>query len=120
METLEDYVAQVFGVRTNDLFTTNRKREVVDARKVCMAVMRDFTSATVYKIANHFNMGHCMTIYNVREVKKLYQTNRDFRNKVDQVYDRCNAKTLLIPLTFTDDYATDYVFDYEESLIELQ
>ena len=114
MENLEDYVAALFGIDTADLFTRTRRREVVDARKVCMAVMRDFTPATLSIIGSFFKMKHCNVIHGIKSVKELSLTDKVFKNRVERVYDRVRSNCLYLPFSCSDEI---YSIVMEEDLI---
>lgn len=99
METarLEDYVATLFGINAADLFTATRRREVVEARHLCMSIMREFTNQTLTKIGRHFNRDHATVMFAIKMVRDLYGTDKQFRHKADATYNLCRCNALIIP-----------------------
>lgn len=127
METLENYVAGLFNITPDLLFTPTRKREVVDARKVCVSAMRDFTQATTNQIGNHFNLNHSTVSYLVGKASMYYRNEPEFKSIMDDVYDRCDARDLDIHFSYSDDLQPQPIWEadkpkpyWEEELVLMQ
>lgn len=121
MIPLVDFVCNEFGVNKDELFTKTRKREIVDARNVCMAIMRDYTPASFQRIGEYFFRDHATVLFATKSVQNHYQTEKEFRDRYDRVKTACDDKRIDIPLFafFVSRISTGGKM-YEENFIELQ
>ena len=95
--TLVEYTCELFNCETNDLFIRTRKRNVVDARRVCMTVMRKFTNLTLNKIGAYFCQPHYMVIHHIRAFEDLCITDKDFKAKADLVFNAIKNELVEVP-----------------------
>ena len=107
MTTLEQYVAGLFNITPELLFTTTRKREVVDARNICSAVLKDFTTATLERIGQYFSAAtddsdrHATALHRVRTAKNLQETDKVFAQKMSSTYEQCHKGFIELPFEMT-------------------
>jgi chromosomal replication initiator protein len=99
MVTLEQYTCEMFGCQVEQLFTPSRYREAVNAREVCMLIMRKYTSACFREIGTYFNRNHATVVSAIHTAQNLYDTDKSFKAKVNKIYDRCREGSLDIPFT---------------------
>jgi len=95
--TLEEYTCELFNCEINDLFIRTRKRNVVDARRVCMSAMRKFTNLTYQKIGEYFYKPHDIVIYHTKVFENLCATDKDFRGKANMVYSAIDEGRIDVP-----------------------
>ena len=97
--TLAEYTSRIFNCTVDEMRSRTRKREVVNARQVCMSVMRDFTILSYAMIGSYFNLDHSTAIHAIKTVKNLYDTDKIFRSQVDSVYDACRSGEVDVPFS---------------------
>lgn len=117
MRNLEDYVADMYSVKTSDLFTPSRKRKFVEARKICMYMMANFTTATLIDIGEYFNRDHATAIHCINKAEEHYKLEPSFRMKMDQVYFMCKDNMLNMPFEWKPDDNYDVLVNvFEEDI----
>lgn len=113
MIDLIDYVAMLFGVSPEDMFSKKRERNSVDAVHVCMLIMRENTLATIKDIAGVFNRDHATTIYAVKKARELYEVDKYLKQKIDNVRAMVSGNLVLIPLADTRPIYEEAKFEEE-------
>lgn len=88
---LDRYICDTFHCTIDELHSRTRLRQVVMARQLCMAVLKDFSDMSLNQIGQRYGLDHATVIHSIRTVKNLYTTDKAYRAKVDDVYDaiRC-------------------------------
>ena len=117
MTYMEDYVSNVFGVEVADLFTKKRFRDIVEARYVCMSLLKEFSGLTLRDTAEYFNLDHCTAIHGIKKVRDIYSVDKAFKAKVDRIYDAYHRGIIILPFATPDIY-NSITIDGEEVTIE--
>src|SRR5574343_1036220 len=97
MIDLVEYVSLLFGVKADSLFSRDRHRDVVDARHVCMFVIREFSRASYKTIGEFFNKDHCTAIHSIRKAEELCLVDDRFKAKVEAVRSMCSQELISLP-----------------------
>lgn len=91
MFELTKIVAKIFEVNYLELFEKNRKRNLVEARQVVMFIAsKQIKSLSLEKIGGYFDRDHSTVIHANKTVTNLCETNRLFKEKVDQAIVKFN------------------------------
>ena len=79
-------VSRVTGISTDDIKSHNRKREIVDARKIALFIIYDKCGYSLNRVGKIFdNMHHASIIYSNRSYFDLFETDKEFRLKVLEI-----------------------------------
>ena len=121
MKTLVELSSEQFCVADpNSLFTASRFREIVDARKVCMFILRKYTLASLDQIGGYFNRDHATALHSIRATKVHYKNEKLFRERVDKIMDEVRSGNIELPFTIVSfDRGVEYNI-YEECYCNLQ
>jgi chromosomal replication initiator protein len=95
--SLVEYVASLFDCSATDIYSHSRRRNVVDARKICMSACHEFTDASLPDIGKYFNHDRTTVLYSIRKAKDYYKNERVFRALMDHVYDKCHNHEIDMP-----------------------
>ena len=76
----------MFGLSTEDIIGTSRRRQLVTARHIAMYVMRDLTDLSFPAIATEFgNRDHTTVIHAVNKIKELMSERQQVYEQVTQL-----------------------------------
>lgn len=64
-------------------FEKTRKRHIVEARQLAMAVIMRNPKESVTKVGNYFNKDHATVLHSVKTIANLRQTDKSFREKTN-------------------------------------
>ena len=95
--TVELFVANLFGINKDDLFTQSRRREISNARQICMYMRREFAGHSLNVIARYFGKDHCSVIHSMKATKNYYATEPHYREIVDQVISAWDDHSINMP-----------------------
>lgn len=84
------YACIYFNVKHAEIISDSQKREITDARFVVMSIMISYSTYTVDAIAQEFNKNHASVLHAFQEVRKLYDTNKPFKNRLNGVLKALN------------------------------
>jgi hypothetical protein len=105
---LFEIIERVTGVSKELATSKDRRRFIVDARKMIIALLRNEVGLTCHQVGNILNMDHSTVLYNER-MHNVHMMEKDFR----RVYS-CVVGTFLI------DAAVKAEQDLESKFTELQ
>ena len=69
-------VEKYFGVERNDILSTSRSKEIVNARKYAMYLSREMLDLSLPKLAKEFKRNHTTVMYQCENLKKEMQGNK--------------------------------------------
>jgi len=78
-------VCMSYNVSLEELKQKKRDRALVDARSVIMTVLRIYGEMSLQKIATIFLKDHCTVLFSINKVKNLYQVDREFKEKFQNI-----------------------------------
>lgn len=99
LEQLPDEIREVFLAAANiyritphKLWQKTRKEEIVDARYIAISIIyenygnyHDMRGYSLKKIGSFFNRHHTTVLHAFKQVKDLYETDENFRDKHDTI-----------------------------------
>jgi chromosomal replication initiator protein len=87
--SIDDVINSVcwhFKISKEKLFSTSRKREIVQARQVAMSFSRSLTGLPFREIGQQIgNKDHATAYFAFNQVRNHYETDKHFRKHVDQI-----------------------------------
>ena len=95
--TLEAYVSELFGIDSGSLFTNTRRREVVNARQVCMYIRRE-AGHTFEAIGRFFGKDHATAVHSCYVTKDLAAYDKNYRELLGRVLDAWYDGSVYLPL----------------------
>jgi len=97
-EALKKAVCSIYGVNEDELFSLNRKREIISARRMVLYFLRKHYGETYMGIAKMFDMNHATVIHHVRQMKNFLEFDKlEMTNYIkvrDYVFEQNSAVTL--------------------------
>lgn len=79
-------VSKHFEVPFDSLYLKSRKREIVDARKAAMYIMRKYTTESFKTIGGEYNLHHATCLYACnKSVPSLIEYDWEYRMKIEKV-----------------------------------
>ena len=85
MFELTKIVAEIFDLDYLQLFEKGRKRNLVEARQVIFYIAyKKINGLSLAQIGAKFNKDHATVLYGIKMVQNLCDTNKEFKEKVDQ------------------------------------
>ncbi len=82
------------GIPKNQLLNCTRKREVLDARRMAIAIIRRNTKLSLAKIGALFGKDHATILHAERTAKDIYKFNKEYRRRFDELLLYVNSKKL--------------------------
>ena len=68
LKTIQNQVCQTFGIKSKEILSRSRKKQVALARQVAMYLARNYTDLTLQSIARSFNRKHGTVLYAVGQI----------------------------------------------------
>lgn len=94
IEVIQKVVCEFYNIPVDTVKSKTRKREIVQARQIAMFFAKDFTKASLKNIGSHFgNRDHSTVIHACQTVNDLMDTDKKFRNDVDELTKRIKINT---------------------------
>lgn len=86
IDYIQKVVSQYFGLSIDEMNSKTRKRNIVQARQLSMFFAKEHTKASLTTIGLHCgNKDHATVLHACRTVKNLIETDKDFKNYVDEL-----------------------------------
>ena len=76
VDSILESVTKYFGVEKQDILSTSRSKEIVNARKYAMYLSREMLDLSLQKLAKEFNKNHTTIMYQCDNLKKEMQGNK--------------------------------------------
>lgn len=80
-----EVVADYFHIDKSYIYEGSRDGDLVTARHIAAFMMIEYTDASNAFVASVINRDHATVIHACKSVKNQYDTNRQYRNKVDEI-----------------------------------
>jgi hypothetical protein len=97
-EALKKAVCSIYGVNEDELFSLNRRREIISARRMVLYFLRKHYGETYMGIAKMFNMNHATVIHHVTQMKNFLEFDKiEIMNYIkvrDYVFEQNSEVTL--------------------------
>ncbi|MDC4232545.1 chromosomal replication initiator protein DnaA [Actinomyces sp. B33] len=84
--------AHYFGVTIDQLCSTDRSHDVVEARQVAMYLCRELTDLSLPKIGSAFDRDHTTVMYANKKIVSLMKEKRETFNQVTELTNRIKQK----------------------------
>jgi chromosomal replication initiator protein len=86
IELIQQAVGDYYNISVEDMQSKSRRREITQARQVAMYFAKEMTSLSLKGIGKHFGgRDHSTVIHGIQTVKDLSETDREYRDKVEEV-----------------------------------
>jgi chromosomal replication initiator protein len=83
------------GITMQEIVKRSRKREYVDTRRLCIAILRYDYNWTLVKIGKLFDQDHSSVIHSLQKIKELIQVDERVRNQVERFCPQLLTKEIL-------------------------
>ena len=95
VETIMQVVAEQRGIEKESIRLKSRKKEIVEARQLCMAFTKVFTSASLAIIGLELGgKDHATVLHACKTVKNLRETDKGFNGEYESLYSRIGHKLI--------------------------
>lgn len=86
IEYIQKIVCDYFGVPIDSINAKTRKREVAQARQICMYFGKKYTNLSLATIGVHCgNKHHATVLHACRTIADLYETDKKFKQNIDDL-----------------------------------
>lgn len=85
MDNIKKTVVNYFKISANDLIGKSRKRNLVRARQMAMALARELTNHSLPEIGESFNRDHSTTIHACNKVNELKESDDQIKEQYDNL-----------------------------------
>lgn len=86
IQSIRDVVCEYFHISPDNLQSTSRKREIVQARQIAMYFAKQFTQDSLATIGNVIGKrNHATVLHACKAVKDLIDTDKSFRYSVEEI-----------------------------------
>jgi chromosomal replication initiator protein len=86
VEKIRDLVCSYFNLELEDILTSSRKREVVQARQIAMYLSKQYTKNSLSSIGQTIGKrDHATVLHACKQVNDLITTDKSFRNCVMEI-----------------------------------
>jgi chromosomal replication initiator protein len=93
-EDLLQIIAEEGGVRMSDIVKRSRKREIVNARFIYCAILKDHFNYTLVRIGDEIDgRDHTSVRHAITEFRNRLYTEDNFKSLVQNIYSRIGLKT---------------------------
>lgn len=89
-ETILSVIAEHFNLKTTDIIGTKRHQKIVQARQLAMYICRQLLGSSYPSLGRIFGgKDHSTTMYAVKKVKELQESNKDTKLLVTELKKKC-------------------------------
>jgi chromosomal replication initiator protein len=86
VEYIQKIVGEYFGISTEKLNTSNRAREVVQPRQICMYFAKKYTKMPLAAIGDLCGgKDHATVLHSCRTISNLYDTDKKMKLDIDEI-----------------------------------
>lgn len=86
-DAIINHVCNRLGMSRADIMQKTRKRDIVDARRICInAIKNNNQRISLKRIGFIFNLDHATVLHCLKTYKILFETDTYFQKKVQLVY----------------------------------
>lgn len=85
-QVIIDTTLKHFAIPKEKATSKTRKREVVQARQVCMTFLKMHTPLSLEKIGDLFYRDHTTVMHAIQTIKDLTDVDTSFRKDIEQIY----------------------------------
>jgi len=87
-------VAKELNVKTSEIISKSRSRNIVYARRVAIYLSRELTSNTTPQLAQLFGLkDHSAVSHTMKKINELIKNDEDFRLKIEELQNKITAST---------------------------
>ncbi|MDO5690398.1 MAG: chromosomal replication initiator protein DnaA [Tissierellia bacterium] len=91
IDLIKDMVAEFYDIRTEDLLSKNRSRQVAFPRQVAMYLSRQMTDLSLLKIANSFNRDHSTVIHGVDKIEQQLKEDSALEEEIKRLLEKIRS-----------------------------
>jgi chromosomal replication initiator protein len=85
---IQDAVAQMFGLSTEELRTENRSREVAFPRQVAMYLSKQMTDASLSEIGQEFGKHQSTVMHSIARIHQVRSTDEGLNRTIETLLGR--------------------------------
>jgi hypothetical protein len=78
-------VCLYLGVNEDTLHHPSRKRELVQARQICMSFQRSYSKRSLKSIGRYWQRDHSTVIHAIKTVSDICETDKKFREEYNEI-----------------------------------
>ena len=94
IDYIQKLVTEFYGLSVDQLKSKTRKREIVQARQISMYYAKSMTKASLKSIGTYFGgRDHSTVIHACQTVNDLIDTDKKFKNDVEEIGKRIKINT---------------------------
>jgi hypothetical protein len=105
MDAIVETIAHKMGIERKDIFEGSRRRGIIEARRMAMALCRTYTKCTLQQIAYYFGkLDHTTVIHNVARHDEILSCEKAYREIVKEICEALEVsidKVILLPHGYT-------------------
>ena len=80
-------VSRTVDIPEEKIVAKTRKREIVEARQICMRISKDLTKCSLARIGMEIGRkDHATVLHAIKVVNNLIETSQDFKSKYEIIY----------------------------------
>ena len=100
VSTIMGETARYFGLTIDDLCSSSRSRQLVQARQIAMYLCRELTELSLPKIGQHFGgRDHTTVMHADRKIRELMGERRAIYNQVTELTNRIKQQSTTVALS---------------------
>jgi chromosomal replication initiator protein len=89
---IQDTVAQMFGLSTEELSTESRSRDVAFPRQIAMYLAKSLTGASLSEIGRQFGAKHHTTVmHSIAKIHKFRATDAGVNNAIQNLLEKLTS-----------------------------